>query len=61
MAALLLGTPTCPNLLALCNDAASLATVFPPPLIEKTGSWRPAAYDCAPASAWLSGGMLPRT
>ncbi len=46
-----------PGLESLCRDAERLATTFPPPLIEKTGSWRPAPWDLGPASAWLARGM----
>ncbi|GAA0630074.1 hypothetical protein GCM10009547_37240 [Sporichthya brevicatena] len=46
-----------PGLELLCRDAERLATTFPPPLIEKTGSWRPAPWDLSPASAWLARGM----
>jgi hypothetical protein len=52
-------TATCPNLIKLCEDAARLGVTYPPPVVEKAGSWRPAPYDCGPASAWLSGGMQP--
>ena len=53
-------TPTCPNLIKLCEDASRLAATYPPPLIEKSGSWRPAPYDCGPAAQWLRDGMTPR-
>jgi hypothetical protein len=50
-------TPTCPNMIALCEDAARLAPTYPSPMTEKAGSWRPASYDLAPVSAWLADGM----
>lgn len=46
-----------PGMLSLCEDAQKLQAVFPPPVIEKSGSWRPAPWDCGPASAWIADGM----
>jgi len=53
--------PIAPGLESLCRDAQQLVAVFPAPMVEKSGSWRPAPYDLAPCSAWLSGGMQPYT